>query len=150
MHPITEFLGSKRIAIVGVSRKAADYTRIVLSEFASRGYDVQPVNPNASQVGGRTCYPNIAAIQPTVDAALLLTKSPATETVAQECVDAGIGRVWIRQAQPELAAKLEAQGLQVVQGECPLMFLDNAGWPHKAHGWLLKLVGKYPIPREPS
>jgi predicted CoA-binding protein len=145
MQPIMDFLASKRIAIVGVSRTASDYTRIVFDEFSKRGYDVQPVNPNAFEIKGRACYPCVSAIQPPVDAALLLTKSPVTEAVSQECVDAGIRRVWIRQNEPDLAAKLHAKGLEVVEGECPLMFLENPGWPHKAHGWLLKLVGKYPI-----
>ena len=30
----------------------------------------------------------------------------------------------------------EAQGMSVIAGECPLMYLPQTGWVHRLHGWL--------------
>ena len=37
---IDEFLGRKRLLVVGVSRNAMDFTRIVFREFQQRGYEI--------------------------------------------------------------------------------------------------------------
>lgn len=47
---IREFLGQKRLAIVGVSRQPRDFSRALFREFCSRGYEVVPVNPAAREI----------------------------------------------------------------------------------------------------
>jgi predicted CoA-binding protein len=68
---IDEFLAQKRLAVVGVSRTARDYSRLVYREFRSRGYQAVPVNPNAAEVEGERCYPAVGDIDPSVDQLLL-------------------------------------------------------------------------------
>ena len=38
----------------------------------------------------------------------------------------------------------EANGMSVVAGECPFMFLPDSGFPHNFHAFCKKLVGSYP------
>jgi hypothetical protein len=38
----------------------------------------------------------------------------------------------------------EAEGMSVVAGECPLMFLPQTMWFHRFHGFCRKMVGSYP------
>ena len=40
---IADFLGRKRIAVVGVSTEPAGFSRVLFRELAARGYDVIPV-----------------------------------------------------------------------------------------------------------
>src|ERR1035441_3344310 len=47
---IQDFLGQKRLAIVGVSRQPKDFSRAVLREFREKGYDAVPVNPAAREM----------------------------------------------------------------------------------------------------
>lgn len=35
-------------------------------------------------------------------------------------------------------------GIRVVPGFCPLMFLPDAGWFHRLHGFVMKITGSYP------
>src|SRR5579885_654854 len=56
LNAIQDFLAQKRIAFVGVSRDPKDFSCSLFREFVKRGYDVVPVNPNASEVMGRQTF----------------------------------------------------------------------------------------------
>jgi predicted CoA-binding protein len=51
-----------------------------------------PVNPRALEALGRRCFARLLDIQPTIDAALLITSPAATEAGVEE---AGILWVWM-------------------------------------------------------
>jgi len=61
---IQEFLGHKRLAVIGVSRNPKDFTRSLFQEFQRRQYDVVPVNPDVTEVAGQHCYAHVGDIQP--------------------------------------------------------------------------------------
>ena len=52
LETISDFLAQKRIAMVGISREGKDFSISFFEEMARRGYDMVPVNPNASQILG--------------------------------------------------------------------------------------------------
>jgi predicted CoA-binding protein len=147
---IDEFLGVKRLAVVGVSRNPKDFTRKLFRELRSRGYDVVPVNPGATEVDGVPAVRRVSDVSPPVDGALLLTRPAVTAEVARECQEAGIRRIWMYRATGAGAVSLQAvefcerNGMSVVAGECPFMFLPGAAFPHRFHAFCRKLVGSYP------
>jgi|SRR5271157_2748765 len=147
---IDDFLACKRLAIVGVSRKPKDFTRAVFAEFRRRGYDVVPVTPHATELDGLPCFPRVQDVSPPVEGALLLTKPATTEQVVRDCAEAAIPRVWMYRAtgagsvSPGAIAFCESSGIQVVGGECPFMFFPGTGLPHRIHGFLRRLFGRYP------
>jgi len=147
---IDEFLGSKRLAVVGVSRTANDFTRLLFRELQSRGYDLVPVNPAVTEVEGIPALPRVADVSPPVEGALLFTPPAATGDVVRECQQAGIRRIWMYRAvgagavNPEAVQFCESNGMSVVAGACPYMFLPKIGFPHNFHGFCMKLVGRYP------
>ncbi|HUJ23393.1 MAG TPA: CoA-binding protein [Bryobacteraceae bacterium] len=147
---IEDFLSQKRLAVVGVSRDPQDFTRVVFREFAWRGYDVVPVNPNLSEVEGRTCYRLVQDISPPVDGALLMTQPRVTDQVVQDCAAAGIQRIWMHRASGQGAVSrsaiefCEAHHMHVVPGECPFMFLPKTAFFHRLHGVIKKITGTYP------
>ena len=51
-----EFLSLKRIAVVGVTRKEKGFSRYILRELITRGYDAVPVNPMLKTVEGRAYF----------------------------------------------------------------------------------------------
>ena len=95
---VDDFLGQKRLALVGVSRNGKDFTRVLFREFCQRGYDMVPVNPSLSEVEGRACYGRVQDVTPPVDGALLMTSPAVTEQVVRDCAEAGVGRVWMYRA----------------------------------------------------
>jgi len=147
---IDNFLGHHRIAMVGVSRDPKHFSRYLLKELSTRGYEVVAVNPSASEVEGRPCFANVKAIEPPVEAALLMTPPPETINVVQDCAEAGIQEVWMHRGGGQGAVSSVAvafcreKGMHVVEGECPLMFLPSTQFPHRLHGFIKKLVGSFP------
>ncbi len=147
---IDDFLGVKRLAVVGVSHKPKDFTRSLFRELRKRGYDVVPVHPNAKEMDGVPAIARVSDASPAVDGALLLTSPQVTGQVVRECQEAGIRRIWMYRAVgagavgPEAVEFCEANGMSVVAGECPFMFLPDSGFPHNFHAFCKKLVGSYP------
>jgi predicted CoA-binding protein len=150
MKAITTFLSRKRIAVIGVSQQSQDFSRALFREFLGRDYDAVPVNPAAQDIEGRRCFARVQDISPPVDAALLMTSPAVTDTVVRDCAAAGIRQVWMyrgvgRGAVSAEAVKFcESQGMSVISGECPYMFLPGAAWVHRIHGLVRKLSGAYP------
>jgi len=147
---IDDFLGQRRLAMAGVSRSRADFSRMLLREFLKRGYDMVPVNPQATEIEGLRCFARVPEIDPPVDGVLLMTPPGVIESVVRDCAEASVTRVWMHRAvgpgaMSQNAVDLCAQrGIRVVAGYCPMMFLRETGFPHRLHGFLLKLIGRYP------
>jgi len=147
---IDHFLSRHRIAVVGVSRNPQDFSRALFRELSTRGYDVVPVNPLAVTLENHACYPRVQAINPAVEAALLITSPAETEKVVHDCAEAGVREVWMHSGGDKgsvsqvAVAFCRENGMRVVDGQCPFMFLPNTQWFHRAHGLVLKLTHSYP------
>ena len=147
---IDDFFSHKRLALVGVSRNPRDLSRSLLRELRSRGYDVLPVNPQAADVDGLPCFARVQDITPPPDGALLMTAAAVTDQVVRDCAAAGVPRVWMHRAGGQGAVSEEAvefcrrEDIDVIAGECPFMFLPDAGWVHRLHGVVRKIAGSYP------
>ena len=74
-----EFLAGKRVAVTGVSRTPQGHgSNVVYRRLRQRGYEVFAVNPEAGQVEGDTCYPDLTSSTALVKAgARLRTVVPA-------------------------------------------------------------------------
>src|ERR1017187_7078098 len=77
---VQDFLGQKRLAVVGVSRKPDDFSRKLFCELRDRGYDVVPVNPEVDEIDGKKCFAHLQDVQPPVDGALLMTSPDRKST----------------------------------------------------------------------
>jgi predicted CoA-binding protein len=146
---ISEFLARKRIAVVGASRNPRETGAALFRELRGRGYDVVPVNPSAVEIEGVPCRARLQDIDPQVEAALVITNPEATGKVVEDCREAGIRHVWLygtsgKPANPGAVEFCRANGIAVVPGFCPFMFLPGTPWVHRLHGALLKIVGAYP------
>lgn len=150
LETIEDFLAQKRVAMVGISRDPRSFSATLFEELCRRGYDVVPVNPKTPTVQGRRCFARLQDIQPPVDAVLLMTSPEIAERVVADCAEAGIHRVWMYRATGKGAVSESAialcheRGIQVVPGQCPFMFLPQAGAVHRLHGLFRKITGTYP------
>jgi len=147
---ISEFLAQKRIAVVGASRNPKDFNAAMFRNLRQHGYDAVPVKPGAKEIEGVPCYACLQEIDPPVQAALVMTKPDTAETIVNDCWEAGIKRVWLYRAggqgavSPAAVDFCKKNGISVIPGFCPNMFLENTEWFHRLHGVLMKLTGAYP------
>jgi predicted CoA-binding protein len=110
---IEAFLALRRIAVVGVSRKAASYSRLVFGELRQRGYDLVPVHPLAREIDGIPCARSLAEVQPPPEAALILTRPDLYAELGEQARQADVAAVWFRQKGPTL------EGITVVSASAP-------------------------------
>jgi len=141
---IQDFIDGKRIAVVGVSRKGNKFGNTALAELAARGYQVFPVHPEAREIGGAACYPNLAALRDQVDGVLVVVPPQPAVGVLREAAAAGLTNVWLQQGAESveglaLAGEL---GLNLVAGKCVLMYAPPVRGAHGWHRAFARLFGR--------
>ena len=151
MDEVRDFLGAKRIALVGLSRNPKHFSRMLFRDMCKRGYDMVPVNPTTTELETKRCFARVQDIEPPVEAALIMTPASDTGRVVRDCAEAGIRRVWMYRAgghggsvSPAAADFCHKEGIHVVEGHCPYMFFPHTPIFHRVHGFILKLTGGYP------
>jgi acyl-CoA synthetase (NDP forming)/GNAT superfamily N-acetyltransferase len=89
LRPVFE---PKSVAVVGASRRQGTVGRSVLDNIRTCGYQGQlyAVNPNASQIGGVPCFPDVASLPETPELALLAVPPAAVPDVAEACGTRGV------------------------------------------------------------
>lgn len=82
----------KSIAIVGASSNPLKPGGQPLAALVAAGYTgaIYPVNPRYTEISGLKCYPNLQAINDTIDLAIIAVPAGNVLQVAQECVDTGV------------------------------------------------------------
>jgi uncharacterized protein len=147
---IEEFLALPRIAFVGVSRDPADFSRSVFAALRRGPRQVLPVNPAATEIDGVPVVAHLRDLDPPPDGVLVMTPPAATAEVIRECAHIGIRRVWLYRglgpgAVSDAALRAcEEANLDVVPGECPLMFLPDSAGVHQLHARLRAFAGTLP------
>ena len=160
---VQDFLAQKHIAVAGVSAKRDDLpANGIVRLLRSRGYQVYAVSPHCTELDGEPCYPTIQAIPVVPDGVIVVTQPAVTMEIVQQCVDAGVTRVWMhdmRGTLPKFAKEsgekitsvsAEAvqlcrdNGIAVIPGSCPRQFIGDFG--HKCMCWTLRLFGALEVP----
>ncbi len=135
-----EFLALGRLAVVGVSADPRQFGNVVYKALKEHGVDVVPVHPSDLTVAGDTVFPDIGAVPGPVDGVIVMVPGEAAVAVVRACADRGVGHVWLFKglggpgAVSDAAVdECERQGISVVPGACPLMFLEPVGLVHRIH-----------------
>ncbi|MCW4026385.1 MAG: CoA-binding protein [Candidatus Bathyarchaeota archaeon] len=118
---IREILERKNvIAVVGASRDPEKYGHRVYEDLKEAGYAVYPVNPNASEILGDRCYPDLKSLPVKPDVVNVVVPPEVTDEVVKSCKELGITNVWMQPgSESEKAIEYcEANGIDVVYGVC--------------------------------
>lgn len=118
---ISRILKSYRnIAVVGLSPKANRPSYQVAAYLLAAGYNVIPVNPGQVEVLGRTCYPDLLAIQEPVEIVDIFRRSEEVGVVVDQAIAIGAKVVWMQLGIVNEAAAAQARraGLTVIMDRC--------------------------------
>jgi uncharacterized protein len=136
----TEFLAGRRIAVIGASDDKAKFGSTIYRALREHGYDVVAVNPNSEAVAGDRCYPDLGSVPVPLDGAIVMVSQARAAEVVRACVQHRVPRVWLFKGlggpgalSDEAVQLCQDNGIDVVAGACPLMFLEPVGWFHKLH-----------------
>jgi hypothetical protein len=145
---IASFLSARSFAVIGVSADRRKFGNAVFRAMRDQGLSVVPVNRTLDRVEETKCYRAVAELKGVAEAAVTVVPPAETERLMEECAAAGIRKIWMQQgsASDQAVALAREKGMEVVFGECLLMFLEPVRSMHAFHRWLKKLVGRYPAP----
>lgn len=143
---VEEFVAQKTLALAGASRGGKKFGNAVLKELRDKGYTVYPVHPEVKDIDGVACAPSLAALPEAVGGLVLVVKPAESEKLVREAHAAGITRVWMQQGaeSAEAIAFCRDNSIDVVFGECLLMFTEPVQNVHSFHRWVWKIFGKLP------
>ena len=106
----------RTVAVVGASPDPERPSHIVASYLGEHGYDVIPVNPQAKQILGETCYPDLSSIPESVEVVDIFRRSEEVMPIVDEAIKIGAKAVWMQEGvtNEEAASKARDAGLLVV------------------------------------
>lgn len=112
--------GNRVIAVVGLSPNWNRPSFFAAKYMLEHGYTVIPVNPGATEILGRKCYPDLASIPQPVDLVDVFRKPADATPIAQEAIRLGAKCLWLQLGviNREAADKASAAGLDVVMDRC--------------------------------
>ncbi|HEX7069781.1 MAG TPA: CoA-binding protein [Rhodothermales bacterium] len=158
---VADFLAQRAIAVVGVTRGRESPATGIFKKLREAGYTVYPVNPHAMTFQGQVCYSSVRDVPDPLDGVVIVTRPDVTELVVDECIERGVGRIWIHNmlgshvrfgrgfskstssASDAAIARAEAEGITVIAGGCPLQHIPPVDAFHKCVFWVAERAGNY-------
>jgi hypothetical protein len=145
---VSEFLSGERIAVAGVSRSSSQAANAIFRKLRDSGYETVPINPNASEVEGERCYPDLATVPGSVDGVVVATHPDVALELVRQCEGRGVRRVWFHRSfgagsvSEDAVRRCETSGIDCIVGGCPLMFCEPVDVGHRCMRWWLQRRGR--------
>lgn len=111
---------AKTFAIVGASNNPDRDSNTAVHYLKEQGYNVVPINPKESEVGGEKAYPSVTEAPGPIDVVAVYRRSEDAPAFAREAVEAGAKVVWLPpQVESEEAQRIaDEAGLAFIEGYC--------------------------------
>ena len=111
---------SRVIAVVGLSPNWNRPSFFAAKYLLEHGYTIIPVNPRATQILGRKCYPDLASIPQRVDLVDVFRRPGDVMPIAEEAIRIGAKCLWLQLGviNRDAAEKASVAGLDVVMDRC--------------------------------
>jgi uncharacterized protein len=122
---IKEIYQLKNVAVVGVSKNEEKPSYQVPRYLIEHGYNVIPVNPTVTEVLGRKCYPNVAAINERIDVVDVFRRSEDIPAIIEDVLKKkdGIKVFWMQPGiyNEDAERKAKENGIDVIYNRCMMV-----------------------------
>lgn len=146
-HAVEQFLLARRIAIFGYSStEHALPGNYIFDKLRKHDYEVFAINPRLPIDVEQGHYRNLAQVPGPIDAAVIATPPGATLAALESCHTLGVKLAWLHRSVdqgsylPAAEAYARQQGITLITGGCPMMFL-SPDIAHRCLRWVAKLRG---------
>ena len=111
---------SKRIAVVGISRKEERPSHWISLYLRDHGYDVVGVNPGYKDVAGIPVYPSLSDVPGDIDLVDIFLRPERIPPVVDQAIAKKVKAVWMQEGivNNEAANRARAAGITVVMNKC--------------------------------
>jgi pimeloyl-ACP methyl ester carboxylesterase/predicted CoA-binding protein len=127
--------------VAGVSRGKDSAANAVFRKLRDSGYEVYPTNPNATEVEGARCYPNLQSVPFPLDGVVIATHPNASIDVVRQAIERKVPRVWFHRSigrgsvSEEAVKECEANRISCIVGGCPVMYCEPVDSGHRFLRW---------------
>jgi uncharacterized protein len=110
----------RRIAMVGLSADPYRPSHFAALYLLANGYDVVPINPNASEILGRRSYPTLREVAQPIEVVDIFRPAAAVPAIVEEAIEIGARVIWMQLGvvHTEAAQHAREAGLEVVMDRC--------------------------------
>lgn len=137
---IDDFLAQTHIAFVGVSHDPKQFANTVYRRMREDGRVLYPVNRSEdATIEGDAAYRRLADVPDPVEGVMVMVPHAAEAEVVRDAVARGVPRVWLHRAggrdpvAEDVRELCRTSGVALVDGACPLMFLEPVRGVHRVH-----------------
>lgn len=144
MNPlINDFVSLKKIAVVGMSRSGKKFGNMAAKELKSKGYEIYPVHPEAQEIDGLTCYPNLKSLSGKVEGVWISIPPAKVSVVLEQAAEIGLKKIWLQQGawSKEVQETIDKLSLSVVSKKCIMMYAQPVQSIHKFHRTIKGIFG---------
>lgn len=113
---------TKTIAVVGLSPKPYRPSHGVASYLDAQGFDIIPVNPKHDNILGKKCYPDLSAIEQSIDTVNVFRNPNYVMPIVEAAIAIGAPHLWLQEQVINNTAAQTAldAGMVVVMDRCML------------------------------
>lgn len=147
---VRAFLDGQRFVVAGVSRSGGAPANLIFRRLRDTGHEVVPLNPNASEVEGQRCYPDLQSVPGRIDGVMVVTHPSVAVDVVRAALERGIRHIWFHRSfgsgsvSSDAVALCRARGVEPIVGGCPLMYCPPVDPGHRFFRWWLRLLNRVP------
>lgn len=143
---VDDFFEQQVFAVVGVSRTGRKFGNNAYKELKQKGFRVYQIHPQSKSIDGEECYPDFKSAPKDIKGVIVSIKPIHTLKILQEALESGIKHVWLQQGSESKEAIdfCIKNGINVIHGECIMMFAQPVKSIHRFHRWIWGAVGKLP------
>ena len=145
---ITDFLRGRRIAVAGVSRSAGSAANVIFRKLRDSGYEVFPLNPNASKIEGAKCFPNLESVPGDLDGIVVATHPDVSAAVVRQAIERKVARIWLHRSfgrgsvSDAAVEECRSHGIPCIVGGCPMMYCEPIDFGHRCMRFWLGWRGR--------
>ena len=148
---VAAFLAAGRIAVAGVSRQGSQPANAIFKKLRNAGYEVVAINPNAAEIDGEPCYPDLASVPGPIGALMVVTHPDVSVDLVRQAAARGVKHVWFHRSfgdgsvSTEAIRECERCGIEPIVGGCPMMYCQPVDIGHRCFRWWLGLRRRVPV-----
>ena len=119
---IKQILSLKKVAVIGMSKHSAKAAHFVPKYLSEHGYDITPINPNATEILGKKSYPDISSLDHSVDIVDIFRPSEIVLPFVEDAIKKKPKVIWLQEGIHNVEAEklARSKGIMVIFNRCML------------------------------
>ena len=119
---VKQVFSLKKIAVIGMSKHSAKAAHFDPKYLSEQGFDITPINPNATEILGKKSYPNVSSLDCPVDVVDIFRPSKDVLPFVQDAIKKKPKVIWLQEGihNSEAEELARSNGIMVIFNRCML------------------------------